>query len=59
MENRYITVVKNKTDLPIFYNSVITNRIVNELSINPNEPYVFIETIEILINYMLQKCKNI
>ena len=40
-----ITVVKNKTVLPIFYNSVITNRIVSELSINPNEPYIFIETI--------------
>ena len=40
-----ITVVQNKTILPIFYNSVITTRIVNELSINPNEPYIFIETI--------------
>ena len=40
-----ITVVQNKTVLPIFYNSVITRRIVNELSINPNEPYIFIETI--------------
>ena len=40
-----ITVVQNKTILPIFYNSVITNRIVSELSINPNEPYIFIETI--------------
>ena len=40
-----ITIVQNKTVLPIFYNSVITNRIVNELSINPNEPYIFIETI--------------
>ena len=36
---------KNKTVLPIYYNSVITNRIVSELSINPNEPYIFIETI--------------
>ena len=40
-----LTVVKNKTVLPIYYNSVITNRIVSELSINPSEPYVFIETI--------------
>ena len=40
-----LTVVKNKTILPIFYNSVITNRIANELSINPSEPYVHIETI--------------
>ena len=39
------TVVKNKTALPIYYNSVITNRIVSELSINPVEPYVYIETI--------------
>ena len=42
---KLVTVVENKINLPIFYNSVITNRIVNELSINPNEPYVFIETI--------------
>ncbi len=40
-----LTVVKNKTILPIYYNSVITNRIVSELSINPSEPYVHIETI--------------
>ncbi len=40
-----ITLVQNKTVLPIFYNSVITNRIVSELSINPNEPYISIETI--------------
>ncbi len=39
------TVVKKKTVLPIYYNSVITNRIVRELSINPSEPYIFIETI--------------
>ena len=39
------TIVKNKTVLPAFYNSVITKRIVNELSINPDEPYVYIETI--------------
>ena len=44
-EKSLITVVQNKTVLPIFYNSVITNRIVSELSINPNEPYIFIETL--------------
>jgi len=42
---KLITVVKNKSILPVFYNSVITSRIVNELSINPKEPYIFIETI--------------
>ncbi len=40
-----LTVVKNKTILPIYYNSVITNRIASELSINSSEPYVHIETI--------------
>ena len=40
-----LTVVKNKTILPIYYNSVVTNRIASELSINPSEPYVHIETI--------------
>ncbi len=40
-----LTVVENKIKLPVFYNSVITDRIVNDLSINPKEPYVYIETI--------------
>ena len=40
-----ITIVKNKTVLPAYFNSVITKRIVSELSINPDEPYVYIETI--------------
>ncbi len=40
-----ITVVKDKTVLPVYYNVVITNRIVGELSINPLEPYIYIETI--------------
>ena len=40
-----MTIVKNKTNLPVFYNSLITKRIVSELSINPNEPYVYIETV--------------
>ena len=40
-----MTIVKNKTVLPAYYNSVITKRIASELSINPNEPYVYIETI--------------
>ena len=40
-----LTVVKNKTILPGYYNSVITKRIASELSINPSEPYVHIETI--------------
>ena len=31
-----MTIVKNKTVLPVFFNSVITKRIVSELSINPN-----------------------
>ncbi len=42
---KLITVVENKISLPLFYNSVITKRIVKDLSINPNEPYVKIETI--------------
>ena len=40
-----MTIVKDKTVLPAFFNSVITKRIVSELSINPKEPYVYIETI--------------
>ena len=40
-----ITIVKEKVNLPKFYNSVITKRVVDELSINPKEPYIYIETI--------------
>ena len=40
-----MTIVKNKTVIPAFYNSVITKRIVSVLSINPNEPYVYIDTV--------------
>ncbi len=53
-----ITVVQNKTVLPVFYNSVITNRIVNELSINPNEPYIFIETINSKNLYVANEVKT-
>ncbi|MBD1154042.1 hypothetical protein IDG52_02445 [Pelagibacterales bacterium SAG-MED23] len=52
------TIVKNKTVLPIFYNSVITKRIVSELSINPNEPYVYIETINSTNLYVAKDVKT-
>ena len=52
------TIVKNKTVLPIFYNSVITKRIVSELSINPNEPYVYIETINSTDLYVANDVKT-
>ena len=53
-----MTIVKNKTVLPAFYNSVITKRIVSELSINPNEPYVYIETINSNNLYVANEVKT-
>ena len=53
-----MTIVKNKTILPAFYNSVITKRIVSELSINPNEPYVYIETINSTNLYVANDVKT-
>ena len=53
-----MTIVKSKTVLPAFYNSVITKRIVSELSINPNEPYVYIETINSTNLYVANDVKT-
>ncbi len=53
-----MTIVKNKTVLPVYYNSVITKRIVSELSINPNEPYVYIETINSKNLYVANNVKT-
>ncbi len=41
-----IATVKNKSKYPNFYNSVITRRIANELELDPNEPFVLIESVD-------------
>ena len=41
-----IATVKNKSKYPSFYNSVITSRIADEISLDLNEPYILIESID-------------
>jgi len=41
-----IATVKNKSKYPNFYNSVITRRIANELELDPDEPFVLIESVD-------------
>ena len=41
-----IAKVKGKSKYPNFYNSVITVRIANEIELDPNEPFILIESID-------------
>ena len=40
-----VSKTSSKLNYPFFYNSVISKRLANEILINPNEPYVQIETL--------------
>ena len=53
-----IAKVGNKSKYPIFNNSVISNRISNEIDLDPNEPYI--EIFEILNNssFIAKKAKT-
>ena len=45
--NKYIIAkVKNKSKYPSFYNSVITSRIASEIDLDPNEPFILIESVD-------------
>ena len=41
-----IAEVKSKSKYPNFYNSVVTSRIANEIDLDPDEPFVLIESID-------------
>ncbi|WP_440680884.1 hypothetical protein [Candidatus Pelagibacter sp. HIMB1623] len=51
-------VVSNKIDYPEFYNSVITQRIVEELSIDINEPYIDLSLISNDSTFIAKKAKT-
>ena len=53
-----IAKVGNKSQYPIFNNSVISNRISEEINLDPNEPYI--EIFEILNNssFVAKKAKT-
>ncbi len=57
-EKYLIAKVGKRSKYPIFYNSVISERISKELDINPNQPYVRIETINNNNTFVAKKAKT-
>ena len=53
-----ISKIDNTVDYPSFYNSLVSKRVVNELLINYNEPYVQIETINSKDFYVANEVKT-
>ncbi len=53
-----IAKIGKHSKYPIFYNSVISDRIVTELEIDPNQPYVRIETINSSDTFIANKAKT-
>ena len=51
-------VISNEAIFSDFYNSVITERIANELSLNPNEPYVDLVLISKNSSFIAKKAKT-
>ena len=51
-------VVSNKVNFSDFYNSVITSRIAEELSLNLNEPYVNLVLISQNSTFVAKKAKT-
>ncbi len=50
-------VVSNKVDFPIFFNSVLTKRISDDLNLDINEPYVEISLIQNNSSFIAKKSK--
>ncbi len=57
-EKYLIAKVGGFSKYPIFYNSVISERIASELEIDPNQPYVRIETINLNNTFVANKVKT-
>ena len=53
-----IAKVGEKSEYPFFYNSVISKRIMNELEINHEEPYVEIKEIIVGDSFVIKKAKT-
>ncbi len=53
-----IANVAAKTSYPVFYNSVISNRIANELELDINEPYIEISLITNESSFIAKKAKT-
>tara|TARA_Y100000590_G_scaffold140342_1_gene160963 strand:+ start:401 stop:1156 length:756 start_codon:yes stop_codon:yes gene_type:complete len=50
--------VGDKSKYPLFYNSVISNRIAKDLEINPSEPYIRIQTLNSSNTFVANKAKT-
>lgn len=50
--------VGEKSIYPLFYNSVISNRIAKDLEINPSEPYIRIQTLNSTNTFVANKAKT-
>ncbi len=57
-EKYLIAKVGKNSKYPIFYNSVISERIANELDIDPDQPYVRVETINSSNTFVANKAKT-
>ncbi len=57
-EKYLIAKVGNNSKYPIFYNSVISERIATELDIDPDQPYVRVETINSNNTFVANKAKT-
>ena len=59
MNNKYlIATVGPKSDYPIFYNSVLSKRIFDELEIDPKQPYIQITTVGNEGTFIAKKAKT-
>ena len=50
--------VSSKSNYPIFYNSVISKRIAEEIELDPNEPYIVIKEINKNSTFIAKKAKT-
>ncbi len=57
-EKYLIAKVGKNSKYPIFYNSVISERIATEIDIDPNQPYVRVETINSNNTFVANKAKT-
>ena len=57
-EKYLIAKVGNNSKYPIFYNSVISERIATELDIDPDQPYVRVETINSSNTFVANKANT-
>ncbi len=59
LNNKYLFAqVGKKAEFPIFYNSVISQRIAKDLAIDPNEPYIKIQTLNSNNSFIANKAKT-